>query len=455
MDTTLDHSNRSISPRIAEKRNHFDFNYLLLGAFAVDLITPMFISTLEILPSEIRWVSHAILLVVIVLSYLRMMAYDHIPLAFWVISLVSVVGISASIFHGQNVLVTGWGWWRLFEFPLVGLFVYLSPRPIPNFTTWLYKLLFIILGIEVVVQIVQYINGQRIGDHLAGSFGRFGVGPLLLFLAFVICLSFGRWLAKGNWREILFTLLFGTVSSVLGAMRIFPFAVIAMGGSAFLIYALQKRNILRLLLYVAIFISVVFLFIILYNQFVPAASYDPFEEYVNPESLLEVISRYNRIGSGSETKLDVGRNFALNYTWNTIKADPLVLVFGMGVGARSESVSLGAMGIGLIEDTIGQTSRTSLLVILQEFGLFGVFIVLGIITWILITLFRDILRYPDSNSKELRYALFIFSMLWPVWLWYKTVITFRVPMMLYWVCLGYVLAEANRFRIAKAEKVQA
>ncbi len=74
----------------------------------------------------------------------------------------------------------------------------------------------------------------------------------------------------------------------------------------------------------------------------------------------------------------------------------------------------------------------------------------GFILWVAFVLMRGIKRYPNSKASPLAYALLLFSLLWPLWLWYKSVWAFRVPMLLYWIALGYLLREFyGHFRDAK------
>lgn len=83
------------------------------------------------------------------------------------------------------------------------------------------------------------------------------------------------------------------------------------------------------------------------------------------------------------------------------------------------------------------------MVLIQEMGLFGLAVVGGFVLWVSVVLFRDIRRYPDSPAVGLRYGLLLFSVLWPLWLWYKRPLDSRVAMWLYWIALGYVLGEPH------------
>jgi hypothetical protein len=51
----------------------------------------------------------------------------------------------------------------------------------------------------------------------------------------------------------------------------------------------------------------------------------------------------------------------------------------------------------------------------------------------------------------LRYGLLLFSLFWPVWLWYASVWVMRAPMLLYWMLLGYIF---NREIAAYFDKQQ-
>lgn len=425
------------------RTGNVDFNLLILAAFVIDLATPILITN-GILPAAVRWMSQALLMLVIGLAYARMMTFDRIPVAALLIAGVAVVGASSAIFHRQGILETVWGLWRFLEFPLVGLFIYLAPTWSIKFPDRLFKVLVWILGVEVLFQVIQYLTGEPIGDHLAGSFGRFGVGPLLLYIALLLSLAFGRWLVSERWASLAIVLILGMISSVLGSMRIYPFIAILMAIFAIANNLFRKGRLLRVGYYLALVGVVVVLFGVGYNQLAPSAKQIPFEDYLNLENLNEIFGRYHRRDQVDIVTVDVGRNYALSYGWESIQKDPLTFIFGYGIGARGESVTLGTAGVGFEENFLGQQSLTSLLVILQEMGLFGIFVVLGFTVWVVRTIYRDIRRFPESHATEIRYGLLFFSLLWPIWLWYKTVLTFRVPMLLYWVCLGYVLYHAKK-----------
>jgi O-antigen ligase len=88
---------------------------------------------------------------------------------------------------------------------------------------------------------------------------------------------------------------------------------------------------------------------------------------------------------------------------------------------------------------------------IQELGTVGMAVLAGLILWIAITLYQDIRSNPTSEATELRYALLLFSLGWPLWLWYTKAWNHSVAMLLYWLSLGYVLGEARREQVVTEE----
>src|SRR5690606_6378846 len=96
------------------------------------------------------------------------------------------------------------------------------------------------------------------------------------------------------------------------------------------------------------------------------------------------------------------------------------------------SRTLGSSGAGLSGGPLGLSVGTSMLVMMQELGVVGMLVMGGFLIWAGWTLYADTRRYPDSDLLWLRYALLMFTVLWPVWLWYTTSWTIRVAMLVYW-----------------------
>jgi hypothetical protein len=244
-------------------------------------------------------------------------------------------------------------------------------------------------------------------------------------------------------------LALGAGSSVLGEMKLFPFAALAVALAAVFLLFLQGEGRWRVVPYVILVGLGLLGFVVVYNSVVVAErGTSAFESYLQVETLEEYLGGSRTAYVGGVYEAGFGRNYGLAYGWNSIRNDPVTLLFGWGVGARGESRTLDTAGIGLQEGSLGLSTGTSLLVMMQELGMMGLIAIGAFILWIAVTLYRDIKRDPDSEATELRYALLLFSLLWPLWLWYGKIWIMRVPMLLYWVALGYVLGEAWRQRQA-------
>jgi len=419
---------------------HIDL--LLVVALATDLLTPILIWK-GILPAPTRWVSHAAVAAMMFIAYARMMAFDHVPGIMLLIGGISAIGVGVALFEGQAIVPTLWGWWLMFQFPLVGLYAYLQPQWPDRFPQRLRLICMAILGSQVLVQFGQYLTGEPPGDSLAGTFGEHGAAKIVIFILLVLCLTLGRWLARGGWKSLFIVLALGGLSSVLAEIKLFPFAVVALGMASILLFVLQGRERWKLAPYAVLMGTALLIFFRSYDAVILSTrSARPLQSYLELRTLDDYLGGV-RQGAGGE-RYFLGRNYALRYGWNTIQRDARTFLFGMGLGARGESKTLGTAGVGLAESDLGLTTGTSLLVMMQELGLFGMATLGGFNLWILVRLLKDIRSNTQSDATELRYALLLFSLLWPLWLWYQTAWVFRVSMLVYWAALGYVLGEADR-----------
>jgi hypothetical protein len=424
---------------------------LLLLAFAVDLLTPFLIRE-GILPSAVRWLPDLAVAGMIVLAFANMLVFDHIPRGVLLIVGISLIGITVAFFEGQTIAATGWGWWLMFRYILVGILAYLQDYWPEQFAKRLINLCMIILGFEFVVQLGQFATGQIPGDDLAGTFGRGGTATLIIFILFLLCIALGQWLTNDKWHMLLWVLLIGGISSVLGAMKLFPFAAIALGGVALLIHMVQRRQLRKLPMYLILFIGIVLVFAVFYNEVVvQEIGGRRLEQYLELQTLDRYLNFRSYEGAG---RYELGRGFALSLGWETIQRDTTTFLFGMGLGSRGESVSLGIAGEGLRQSYYGLTSGTSLLVLMQEMGVIGLVVLVGAILWIIVTLAKDIKMDPGSDITVLRYAIILFSIGWPLWLWYARAWNMGVPMLLYWVTLGYLLGKPHR-ELVKTSPIRA
>jgi hypothetical protein len=425
--------------------NNHSINLLFLVALSVDLFTP-FLIWKGIIPAATRWISYGATITMMVGVYLRMMTFDRIPKTIFVVLWFSLLGICISYFYGQNLTITAWGWLRMFEFIFVGLFAYLEPNWPNKFPQRLRTICIAIFGLEILVQIGQYIMGLRPGDDMAGLFGWHGDQRLQMFIIWVLCLAFGVWLAKGYWHILILVICMGIVSGVLAELKFYIFATAILGIFSFAVYFLCNHNPLKLLLIGFIMALAVWGFFIAYDLIVPGAKNTPLESYLNL-SKVESYRNVRRISDASEDIQGytvIGRNYGLAYGWDMIKKDPITLLFGFGLGSRSESRSLGVVGSGLEEGDLGLTTGSSLVIMMYELGLIGLLGLSGFILMVTIELIKGIRNKPHSDILELQYALLMFTLLWPLWLWYSTVWSFRVTMLLYWITLGYVISQQRK-----------
>jgi hypothetical protein len=231
----------------------------LLIAFASFLFTPLLIWKAGV-PSAARWVGDAAVALMLALVFVRMLVADRVPAIMPAILALSAIGFTVALFEGQSLLATGWGWWVMFRYPLVGLFVYLAPRWPANFADRLPKICLAILGLQVALQVFQYMGGEGI-DHVSGTFGRFGTGSLVLFIVLTLAMGLGRWMAHGEWKFLLAALVLGSLSSALGEMKLFPIVLVLFSGLVLLLVTLRGGQIYRAILYLFVLVGALIAFV--------------------------------------------------------------------------------------------------------------------------------------------------------------------------------------------------
>lgn len=412
---------------------------LLAVAFSVEMFAPFFIWK-RFLPGSLRWLADLALLSMLALVVFQLLFRDRIPKAAIFVVAITAIWSTVAHFEGQGTGATLWGWWRLFRYPLLGLFVYLQPEWPPR-TAWrIYQLSVGLLIFQTFFQLGQFAGGMIPSDDLAGTLGWHGVGPLGLFNFFVQCLAFGRFISDGDWKPLALVVGIGAVSAVLSELKMFFPVMIVLAGITSLIYLIQGRDLGRLLLFYAFFLVAGVAFLLLYNMLVSdLRGTRRIEEYFSSDTTAEYLENVNY--EVTKGRFELGRGFAIRYGWQLIQRDPTSFLFGMGLGARGESRALGIVGSALKNGQYGVTSGTSALVFINEFGVVGllVFGVFGLmVILMMIGRVRDNLEPP---SVSLRIGLALFTIMWPVWLWYHQTWGFGSMMIPYWCSLGYVFHE--------------
>lgn len=421
-------------------------NIILIIALCIELFTPFLIDK-GFLPSQVRYVSHAVVALMLAFAISRMIIFDYIPFAVIPMLCIAAIWSFIALARGQGIATTLWGVWLFLQFAFVGLFTYLEPgSPTPK-TGFLLKTVFGILVIHLLIQLLQYASGIKIGDYLAGLFtsGAHGTGDSILFILLANCLFLGHWIATKQWKGMVGSLAIGVLAGTFGEVKLYPFVVAVLAIIAVLFFAVRHGSFFKTLLFVVLIIGVLAGFLNLYNFLVPAAQKHPLQEFLtDPNYLGSYLNQTNTLTTNGNTRILIRRGDALALGWDSLvqDGDPIIFLFGYGIGARSESRSLGTSGIGF-SSTAGDVG-TSLLVMMQEMGVLGLASIAGFMAWVIIVMIRDIRRYPDSPDIGLRYAMLLFSLLWPVWLWYTAAWAKRVPMLFYWMLLGYLLAETQR-----------
>jgi hypothetical protein len=423
---------------------------LIWVALLSDLLTPMLISRFG-WPPAIRWISPAVLVIIVVpWTIWLLLKRERAPKAIFLMFVISIVGVIAAWSNGSGVSVIAWGAWLMMRGPLIGLFSYLKLSSLERFPQRWIKWNLLLLGLEVGVQIWQFLTGTPPGDSLAGTLGDVGTQHLAMITIWVLAVCMGDWVARGRLVPLLGALGLSAVSAVLAELKIFFFAAPVMGLIAIGFSFVKKRRLAQTLLLIGTVVLALLVSVQVYDAIVPSAQLYPLEYYLDPASLSEYANYW---GQGVD-KDDLGRNLALSLVWQRISISPPALLFGEGLGARAQSDALGLTGAAIIDSEFGLFVGTSLVVILDELGLMGLLVLGGFFLWALRTLWKSV-AIPDQQPGmvSLEYGLIIYTLLWPVLLWYASAWVFPASTMLYWVTLGYVLGQSRKGRSVSDEFV--
>ena len=432
--------NTGITSEVEEKNvNEWRWYHLLpffvLGIF---IFTPT-LSWKFGLPEGVRWIGDISVVLMIMLAIIRMLTIDRIPGAFLVILALSVIGILVATFAGQPLLASMWGLWTTFRYPLVGIYVYLVSMWPRQIATWLPKVGLGLLAFQVLVQFAFFLSGIKPGDFLSGTFGRKGTGLLILFVMQIIAISFGHWLSKGEWKFLLAALVLGGISSVFGEMKLFVLATPAMAVVAFVIHLLRRGQVRRSLIFISFLGLAVVGYFNVYNVIVSQGNNSP-----SLEAFLEgdKFDRYlNRVRESDERgTYHIGRGIAGQYAWNSIRRDTVTTLFGFGIGTSQISATFGLAGAGFNADSYGVLAgNTSLMIIMQEMGLVGLSVMAIFIIGTILILFRATRQNPDEDLDVIRFGTLLYTLFWPLWIWYNSAWFMNGPAIMYWIIWGYII----------------
>jgi hypothetical protein len=132
------------------------------------------------------------------------------------------------------------------------------------------------------------------------------------------------------------------------------------------------------------------------TQFIAVETGRSIEEYLFDTDKTD---HYLNFATAKGGRYEFGRSYAVSYGWKSIQRDTTTFLFGMGLGARSESVSFGLVGAGLQRGYFGIFVGTSLLVMMQEMGVVGLASLAIFSAWLIITLLRAISRQPRNRFR--------------------------------------------------------
>lgn len=399
-----------------------------------------------VVPGVFRWLGDLSVMAMIGLAFGRMMIDDHIPRVVIFVLAVSILGIAVATLQGQGLGATAWGWWIIVKYPLVGLYVFLNRDWPPEFSRWYYRFCFGAMGLQVIVQPLQFLAGEPAGDNLTGTFGRHASQTLFSFIMLTLGLALGYWLVFGDWKALGFVAFAGMLSSALAGIRFFPVPAAILFLAGFLLYVVRGKGIDRTIVFMVLALIALVAFPLAYNRITAetrqsASWQDAMRNAENNSENLNGIRYDPNVGV-----YRTGRNFAVRYAWSSIQQDTTTLLFGFGLGARANSGSLGIIGQRHRTNYFGIVTSQMSLIFIEELGVVGMSLLLIFLAWIAFFLWRCARSDCDPDVRVLAYGLLLFSILWPLQFWYNSAWNYAFTMLLYWGGIGYVFRYFQRYQ---------
>ncbi|MBW7959087.1 MAG: hypothetical protein H3C69_05975 [Candidatus Promineofilum sp.] len=416
--------------------------FLLLAMLFISEATVPFLRWPIGMPKATMVLTEGISALVAALTFAFMLTKDRIPKGMLVILGITLVWGIVAFFEGQSLAMFLWGWWRLFLYPLVGLFTYLVIGDPKGFAGWFIKFCMGFLAFEVVVQIIMYLLGFPPGDDLAGTFGWHGVNPFTMMAFFVACMGLGHWMVTNQLKYMLLALSLGAIASVLNVTKFYFFAIVPLSLTAFVLNVGQSGRLRKLIVFVSLSLLGVIVIVPMLDAQLAIKDNTTLQDYLDPDMVMRYIMT-TKINTNDATY--IGRGYAPIYSWERLQRDTTTMLFGYGLGSRSSSDALGLVGAGFRNDVFGtfyDINSTTLGNWMLEYGLVGIGLFLGMIIWIDMQLFRYLKTKPEPDKAAIAYGLILFTSFWPVWIWYHNVWSAQIMKALYWISLGYILRQA-------------
>ncbi|MBP9500643.1 MAG: hypothetical protein KBF17_00635 [Candidatus Promineofilum sp.] len=393
------------------------------------------------LPKAVEISIHGFTGLILLAAFAIMLKEDRIPKGILVVLGITFIWGIVAFYEGQSIPAFIWGWYRMFKYPLIGLFAYLVIDDPRDFAKWFLRFCLAFLAFQVSVQVIMYALGFPTGDAMGGTFGWKGSAPFLMLVFFITSIMLGQWLATRSVKYLALVLVLGFLGSILSITKFYLIGLILMLGVAALIQIIWSGKLRQFLVFHLLFIVIGAVFLPIYNNFLVQQGMSTIQEFLQDDKLEAYLFTVNENVGGNYY---LGRGQSIVYGWQQIQRDSVTTMFGHGLGSRSNSSFLGIGGIRYQDDVYGGVSSSGLGTWIQEYGLIGLMVFLLIVVLINMRLFKITRRITDPYQLSLTYGLILFTSCLPVWLFYIDLTVASAMAILYCVSLGYIFRLGAR-----------
>ena len=387
------------------------YHFLLIGPFVI---------VFNFLGREFKWLSDYFI-VIMFLVVLGQQAINRkrfiIPRTFFIYFSFLAWGLVTAKINGINAITSALNLKDYIRFPLLGLTL-INMEFNREFIVRILKMLLVIAFIQLPVSIFQFfIYGM--GDRTCGTFGLYGTGEILFYLAFCIGLLF---ILYSRSKKIIFLLLVPLLilPIILGSanlgMFLVPFVVLYVG-----IFHLKKfKEIFRIIAVLFIFLWGIYninsTFQRVLNRFL-----------INTFRGIKVIHNYKIKGNIP------GRLASIEIAHQWVAQKYMGFIFGYGFGVTKQSYFEGLSGtlLGVYAPRTNQISIT-----LLETGYIGLCLLLLFLIALYIQTIKDKINDIKSIRNILKVSSEISILIYFVGLFYNPVATLYYFGALFWIIIG-------------------
>lgn len=358
---------------------------------------------------------------------------------FRVVFLMFICSLIGLIINGQSILLYLWSLRNIYRFFMFtfSCAVLLDKKDIDK----IFKILFIMLIINVFICSFQYFILKVSQDGIGGTFGvNHDQGYMNIFLIIILTYALVEYLNKNKKLYYLIFVLFASCYiATIGELKFFYIEALIIVVLSILFIRLSKKTVILL---IVSFSSILLAINILYTL------YPGFKNYFNLETIIEGSSK-----SGYSQKGQINRLSGIGIIDEMFLSNATKKAFGIGSGSAevSQFEPFNSQFAQTYNDTLKYSWFSNAFMVLEN-GYIGLFLYIGTF----LALFYENARNKKYNKEEgdIYTIVQILSIMSISLIWYNSSLRTEAAYMIYLVLsMGYIVNKDNALKLKEQNKI--